>query len=87
MPDWSGISARTDLWVHEQVARAIERSIASGEFPPGSRLPSQARMAAEAGVSIHTVNAAVGLLCSRGLLSTRPRLGTFVTRPGGPPAT
>lgn len=78
VPDWSGISAGLDLWVHEQVARAIEAAIASGEFPPGSRLPAQGRMADEAGVSKHTVSAAISLLRDKGLLRTRPRLGTFV---------
>lgn len=83
MPDWSGISPGLDLWVREQVARAIERAIDSGEFRSGMRLPSQAQMAAEAGVSIHTVNAAVDLLRERGILYTVPRLGTFVTERGG----
>lgn len=83
MPDWSGISARSELWVHEQVARAIENAIASGELAPGDRLPAQDRIAAEAGVSKHTVSAAIGLLRERGILRTRPRLGTFVAGPGG----
>jgi DNA-binding GntR family transcriptional regulator len=81
MPDWSGISARSDLWVHEQVARAIENAIASGELASGDRLPAQDRIAAEAGVSKHTVSAAIALLRDRGLLHTRPRLGTFVSPP------
>jgi DNA-binding transcriptional MocR family regulator len=37
-------------------------------------------MAAEAGVSIHTVNAAVDLLRERGILYTVPRLGTYVSK-------
>jgi DNA-binding GntR family transcriptional regulator len=78
MPDWTGISARSDLWVHEQVARVIEGAIASGEYPPGSPLPAQDRIAAEAGISKHTVSAAIALLCGKGVLFTRPRLGTFV---------
>lgn len=78
MPDWSGISAQSDLWVHEQIARAIENAIASGELAPGDRLPSQGRMADEADVSKHTVSAAIALLRERGILRTRPRLGTFV---------
>jgi DNA-binding GntR family transcriptional regulator len=83
MPDWSGISAQSDLWPYEQVARAIEAAIASGEYPPGSRLPAQGRIADEAGVSKHTVSAAVALLRDRGLLQTRPRRGTFVSPPPG----
>jgi DNA-binding GntR family transcriptional regulator len=81
MPDYSGISSRSDRWPYEQVARVIEEAIASGEYPPGSRLPAQGRIAAEAGVSKHTVSAAVALLRERGLLQTRPRLGTFVSPP------
>jgi DNA-binding GntR family transcriptional regulator len=85
MPDWSGISPGSDLWIREQVARRIEEAIASGELPPGSRLPSQKQMADEAGVSQHTVSAAVALLKERGILRTRPRLGTFVDGPGAAP--
>jgi DNA-binding GntR family transcriptional regulator len=77
MPDWSGISPALDQWVREQVARRIEDAITSGEFPPGSRLPAQKQMADEAGVSEHTVNAAVAILRERGLVYTVPRLGTF----------
>jgi GntR family transcriptional regulator len=93
MPDYTGISSRSDLWVHEQVARAIEDAIRSGELAPGDRLPAQSRIADEAGVSEHTVNAAVRLLRDKGLLYTRRRLGTFVARdippptPPGPAAT
>lgn len=89
MPDWSGISAGSDLWVREQVARVIEAAVASGEYPPGSRLPSQDRIAAEAGVSKHTVSGAVALLRERGILYTRPDVGTFVSpaaHEGLPPA-
>lgn len=41
VPDWSGISPGLDLWVYEQVARVIESAITSGEYPPGSLLPSR----------------------------------------------
>jgi len=66
-------------WPHERVARALENAILSGEYPPGSRLPSQDRIAAEAGVSKHTVSAAIALLRDRGIVFTRPRLGTFIS--------
>jgi GntR family transcriptional regulator len=82
MPDYSGISSRSDRWPYEQVAAAIEAAITSGELAPGDRLPSQDRIAAEAGVSKHTVSAAVALLRERGILHSRSRLGTFVNSPG-----
>jgi DNA-binding GntR family transcriptional regulator len=78
MPDWSGISEGSDLWVFEQVARKIEEAIASGEYPSGMRLPSQDRIAAEAGVSKHTASRAVALLRKRGIVRTRPGLGSFI---------
>lgn len=81
MPDWSGITSRSDLWPYEQVAAVIEGAIASGEYPPGTRLPAQGRIADEARVSTHTVSAAVALLREKGLLYTRSRLGTFVAEP------
>ena len=61
------------------LSRALENAILSGEYPPGSRLPSQDRIAAEAGVSKHTVSAAIALLRDRGIVFTRPRLGTFIS--------
>lgn len=84
MPDYAGTRERLDLWPYEQIAAAIEAAIANGELAPGSRLPAQDRIAAEAGgVSKHTVSAAVALLRERGLVQTRPRLGTFVCTPPG----
>ena len=81
MPDWSGIEQNSELWPYEQVAGVIENAIRTGELAPGDRLPAQDRIAAEAGVSKHTVSAAIALLRERGLVRTRPRLGTFVSSP------
>lgn len=79
MPDYSGIGAGKDRWIHEQVADVLEGAIRAGEYQPGKPLPSWKHIAQDAGVSQHTVANAIRLLISRGLVQTRDRLGTFVT--------
>lgn len=51
----------------------------SGEFPPGSRLPSEASISEEYGLSRVTVRTAITLLESQGLVSVRHGSGTFVS--------
>ncbi|MFZ3492010.1 GntR family transcriptional regulator [Streptomyces sp. 5.8] len=52
------------LW--HRVAADLQRRIGSGRISP--QIPPRARLAAEYGVSVHTVNRAVGELVSEGLL-------------------
>ena len=78
---FAAIPDRRRLWPYEKVAAAIEARIRSGDYAPGTPLPSQDLIASEERVSKHTVSAAVRLLRGKGILSTRPRLGTFPAPP------
>jgi LacI family transcriptional regulator len=68
--------------VHAQLADRLRR----GLYPVGSRLPSEAALAAELGVSRPTVKRALRDLTAEGLLQTRPAVGTFVCRGAAAPA-
>jgi GntR family transcriptional regulator len=57
----------------------LRQRITSGQWPPGSPLPSQRELADEFGVSIMTLRQAVQLLTDEGLIDTRHGSGTFAT--------
>jgi DNA-binding FadR family transcriptional regulator len=67
----------------EQVADQLRESIASGEIPDGDRLPTEAELAAQFGVSRATVREALRILAAQNLVSTKtgPTGGTIVTVP------
>jgi DNA-binding FadR family transcriptional regulator len=63
---------------NESIAAAIGRRIVGGEFPAGSILPNEAAWSAEYGVSRSVVREAIRFLAAKGLLVSRPRIGTRV---------
>jgi GntR family transcriptional regulator len=65
-----------------QVADRLRERISAGEWPPGSRLPSEHELAVEYGVSRPTVRSALRRLAAAGLLRVRHGAGTFVTAHG-----
>lgn len=62
-----------------KVARKISEKIASGEYAPGQRIPTEFELAAQMEVSRTTVRAAINELAARGLISTTHGVGSFVT--------
>jgi DNA-binding FadR family transcriptional regulator len=68
---------------YEQVARRLRTLIVDGRLRTGARLPTEASLASELGVSRATVREALRILAAEGLLvATRgARGGTYVTRP------
>ncbi|GAA5035763.1 GntR family transcriptional regulator [Streptomyces siamensis] len=64
--------------LYQQVAAAIREAILSGEFPPGSLLPSEAQLMARYEVSRPTVRNAVAALRAEGLIDVRHGKGSFV---------
>ena len=67
--------------LYEQVADLLESRIVSGEYPYGSRLPSEQALCEISGVSRTIVREALKLLKERGLIETRTGSGAYVTRP------
>ncbi|MGW5422278.1 GntR family transcriptional regulator [Streptomyces sp. NPDC003943] len=56
---------------HEQIAAELRRAIQREEYAVGSRLPSEAELAAQYGVSRGTVRQAVAALTAEGLIGSR----------------
>src|SRR5215471_13795804 len=65
---------------YQQIAAAIERAVADGQYQPGQRLDSERDLAEEFGVSRPTVRRAVIALEMRGLLESKQGSGVYVRR-------
>jgi len=64
--------------LHVQVARTIARSILSDELPQGSVIPGEMVLCEQFGISRTALREAVKLLTSKGLLRSKPKIGTTV---------
>lgn len=64
-----------------RLAGAIKHMIASGEYQPGSKIPSELAISRAYGLSPMTVRQAVGILVEQGLLRRVHGSGTYVRRP------
>lgn len=64
----------------EQVTAIVRARITGGQYPAGSRLPSNVTLAQEFGVANRTVRKALAPLEAEGLIETRPGWGTFVAK-------
>lgn len=73
------VTARRGL--ADQVAGRLLATVADGRHLPGSRLPSEAVLAEEAGVSRLTLREAVRILRDKGVLRVEQGRGTFVNPP------
>ncbi|MFF7979493.1 FadR/GntR family transcriptional regulator [Streptomyces sp. NPDC007901] len=62
----------------EQVIAALRNQIASGEWPVGSRIPTEPELVEQLGVARNTVREAVRALAHNGLLDIRQGSGTYV---------
>lgn len=60
------------------VAETLTLRILSGEYPPAKPLPNEAVLLTEFGVSRTCLREALQMLGARGLVRSRPKLGTFV---------
>lgn len=64
--------------LYEQLARALKRSILSGGFAAGQKLPATRMLAQALGISRNSVNGAYDLLCAEQLATARGGSGTRV---------
>lgn len=72
--------------VYDQLKRAVTRLIRAGDWPPGTRIPSEAELVGHLGTSRMTVNRALRELTEDGLILRRRRAGSFVAHPEPPSA-
>jgi DNA-binding transcriptional regulator YhcF (GntR family) len=68
---------------YEQIRTQIAGQVASGELPPGTKLPTVRALAATLGIAANTVARAYRELEYSGVVSTRGRNGTVVNGDGG----
>jgi len=68
-----------DRPLNEQVRQRLLEGIASGEWAPGTAIPTESALAAAFGVAIGTIRKAVDGLVAEDLLVRRQGKGTFVT--------
>ena len=66
-----------------QLYHRLRGDIVSGAYPYGSRLPSKRQLAADAGVSLVTVEHAYAILCDEGYAEARARSGHFAAYRAG----
>ena len=64
--------------LYQQLYSWLAGEIAAGRLQAGERLPSKRSAAANLGVSLNTVETALGMLIAEGYLESRPRSGVFV---------
>ena len=64
--------------VHAAVANEIGLRIVRGDYPPGTILPNEAKWSATFEVSRSAVREAIKMLMAKSLLSSRPKIGSWV---------
>jgi DNA-binding FadR family transcriptional regulator len=64
--------------LHGQVVQELGGRIAGGHYPPGAVLPNEEDLCVRLGVSRTALREAIKVLAAKGLLESRPRLGTRV---------
>ncbi|WP_435585834.1 GntR family transcriptional regulator [Micromonospora aurantiaca (nom. illeg.)] len=66
---------------YREIAAQLRAAIESGQYPPGSQLPTEHDLAAQHGVSRETVRRALATLKAAGLVTSATKSGTTVARP------
>jgi DNA-binding GntR family transcriptional regulator len=74
------VDKRSHLPAYVQLAQILRRAISSGTYPSGSRLPAEATLAKQYGVSAMTARRAVGVIVDEGLVRRVQGSGTFVQK-------
>lgn len=64
--------------IHVQVARQISRQILSGKLKEGEKLPNEVELCEAFGVSRTALRESTKLLSAKGLIESRPKVGTTV---------
>jgi len=70
---------RGDRPIYAQIIEHLQRGVLTGEYPPGSAVPSVRTLALEAEVNPNTMQKALAELEAQGLLRTHRTAGRTVT--------
>jgi DNA-binding FadR family transcriptional regulator len=71
----------TALRLHARVANQLGLAIVRGDFKPGQALPPELQLCEMLGVSRTAMREAIRGLVAKGMIDTRPKLGTRVREP------
>jgi DNA-binding LacI/PurR family transcriptional regulator len=72
--------------IHRLIAESLAAAIERGEYPPGSKLPSEVTLVRQFGISRGTLRHALNTLRARGLVEAVPTRGWFVRAAAPEPA-
>jgi GntR family transcriptional repressor for pyruvate dehydrogenase complex len=78
MTDGSPFSLRSKGRLVDQVVDKIQGLIIDGQLEPGTKLPPEIELAEQMGVSRTVLREAMSILMTKGLLETKPGVGTIV---------
>jgi GntR family histidine utilization transcriptional repressor len=69
------------MTLHARIRADVEARILSGDWPPGTQIPTETALMAQYGCARMTVNKAMASLVASGLVTRNRRAGTSVARP------
>ena len=72
------INPKGPVPIYQQIAGIIRDRITGGEYPPGTAIPSLERIRQETGADTKTIQQAVRILVTEGLVDAPTSKGTFV---------
>jgi GntR family histidine utilization transcriptional repressor len=75
------VSKRDSLPRYLEIQRDLQARIASGDWPPGHRVPAEHELQERYGCSRMTVNKALSALANAGLIVRKRRSGSYVAAP------
>jgi DNA-binding transcriptional regulator YhcF (GntR family) len=78
--EWLAVDARSARPLFDQLRTQIIDGVRDGRLSPGARLPTVRELAGQMGLAVNTVARAYRELETAGVLETRGRFGTFVSR-------
>lgn len=79
----AAVQARGGVPIHSQLETTLRRLIEQGHITMGAVLPGELELAAQLGISRHTVRHALGVLTNEGLLRRERGRGTTVVSAAG----
>jgi len=74
------LNTQSPIPLYRQLADILVEAVHGGDYPPGSRIPSEPRLAKEYGIGRPTVRQAIDVLVRKGMLQRRRGSGTYVRR-------
>ena len=82
------VDVRPGRPLHDQVVFAVTKAVVTGQLAAGDAFPSVRTLSQELGINPNTAQKIVTTLIERGLLESRPGIGTVVAawRPAATPA-